>query len=95
MKGLAALVIESLQAADAAGFAAETWDELVREVSGADEAFIRRLITGTGPHARRRVHEMEATAALLAELGVEPTMTLATLASLQRIAEGATLPPLP
>jgi 3-hydroxyisobutyrate dehydrogenase-like beta-hydroxyacid dehydrogenase len=86
MKGLAALIIESLEAAEAAGLAAETWDTVVAQLTAADEALVRRLVAGTGRHAVRRTHEMEATVELLTELGVEPTMTRATAIHLRRIA---------
>jgi 3-hydroxyisobutyrate dehydrogenase len=93
MKGLAALIIESLEAAEAAGLTAETWDTVVAQLTEADEALVRRLVAGTGRHAARRTHEMEATVDLLAELGVEPTMTRATATQLRRIAaDPSTLP---
>ena len=94
MKGLAALLIEALRAAVAAGFAEETWHNLVEQVTHADEAFLARLVEGTAPHAGRRLHEMEAAAALLSDLGVDPLMTRATVEALRRVpAEG--LPPVP
>jgi len=96
MKGLAALVIESTRAAAAAGLADETWGNVVAQLAAADEALIRRLVTGTAPHATRRLHEMEATAELLAELGVEPIMTRATVEHLRRVADDpAAVPALP
>ena len=96
MKGLASLVIESLQAAEAAGLTAETWDNVVAQLAAADESLIRRLVTSTGPHVCRRLDEMEATAELLAELGVEPIMTRSTLARLRQIAaDPTTVPDLP
>lgn len=96
MKGLTALVIESMRAAEAAGLVHETWDNIVSQLSAADEALVRRLVSGTGRHAARRVHEMEATAELLSELGVEPTMTSATAAHLRRVAaDQSVVPTLP
>jgi 3-hydroxyisobutyrate dehydrogenase-like beta-hydroxyacid dehydrogenase len=96
VKGLTALVVESMQAAEAAGLAAETWDNITGQLAAADEGFIHRLVTGTGRHAARRVHEMEAAAELLAELGVEPIMTKATAARLRSVAAGASsVPSLP
>jgi 3-hydroxyisobutyrate dehydrogenase-like beta-hydroxyacid dehydrogenase len=86
MKGLAALLVESLRAAEAAGLAGETWDNLVAQLSAADGALVRRLVEGTARHAPRRVEEMEATASLLAELGVDATMTTATTEALRAIA---------
>ena len=89
VKGLAALVIESMRAAGAAGLGEETWATIVEQVTVADEAFLRRIVEGTGTHSRRRLHEMEATADLLTELGVEPIMTSATVQSLRAIDQGA------
>lgn len=88
MKGLAALVIESMDAARAAGLADETWQNLVGQFADADETLMRRLVDGTAPHSRRRLHEMEASVELLAELGVDPVMTRATVESLRRIEAG-------
>jgi 3-hydroxyisobutyrate dehydrogenase-like beta-hydroxyacid dehydrogenase len=85
IKGLTAVVMESLRAAEAAGLAAETWHNIVASLSAADEAFVRRLVEGTPRHAARRVHEMEAAATLLEELGVPPTMTRATTQHLREV----------
>jgi 3-hydroxyisobutyrate dehydrogenase-like beta-hydroxyacid dehydrogenase len=93
MKGLAAVVIESMQASEAAGLADETWQNVAGQLAAADEALVRRLVRGTAQHAARRIEEMEATAALLAELGVEPTMTAATIAQLQQVAADPSLVP--
>jgi hypothetical protein len=43
------------------------------------------MIEGTAPHAVRRLHEMEAAAELLADLGVDPVMTRSTIESLRRV----------
>jgi len=94
IKGLAALLIEAMRAGEAAGQAEWLWGNLVEEFSAAGGPFLARMVRGTGPHALRRFHEMEASGALLAELGVDPLMTRATIESLRRItAEG--LPDLP
>jgi 3-hydroxyisobutyrate dehydrogenase-like beta-hydroxyacid dehydrogenase len=84
MKGLAALIIESMRAAEAAGLAQETYDNIVEQLTVTDESFVRRLVEGTEPHSVRRLHEMEATAELLADLGIDPVMTSATVEHLRR-----------
>jgi 3-hydroxyisobutyrate dehydrogenase-like beta-hydroxyacid dehydrogenase len=87
MKGLASSVIESLEAAEAAGHRA--WLEAeIAEVIGPP--LLERLVTGSRAHAARRADEMDAARELLLELGVEPRIAsasaslLADLADLQR-----------
>jgi 3-hydroxyisobutyrate dehydrogenase-like beta-hydroxyacid dehydrogenase len=85
MKGLAGVVIEAMMAAESAGQSDWLWGNLVDEISAAGAPLLSRLVRGTGPHAVRRLDEMEASAALLRDLGVDPVMTEATIASLQRV----------
>jgi 3-hydroxyisobutyrate dehydrogenase-like beta-hydroxyacid dehydrogenase len=85
MKGLAAIVIEALRAAEAADLSEWLWGDLVAELTAADEGLLVRLVEGTGVHAARRVHEMEACADMLASLGVEPVMTRSTVEALRRV----------
>ncbi len=79
MKGLAASVVESLEAAEAAGHA----DWLRKEVAAVvGEPLLERLVDGSRKHAARRVDEMEAARSLLLELGVEPRIATASAALL-------------
>ncbi len=57
------------------------------EVTSADEALLRRMVEGTGPHAARRRQEMEVAVELLDELGVSAPMSRATVESLRHAAE--------
>lgn len=84
MKGLAALLIEALEAGEAAGLQDWLWDHVAEEIVGVDDGFLRRLVEGTGPHAVRRLHEMEVAQELLEELGIQPRMTAGTVRSLER-----------
>lgn len=84
VKGLAAVLIEAMEAAEAADLAHDTWATIVDQLATADARFLERLLEGTAYHASRRLDEMEAAASLLAELGVPATMTTATVASLRR-----------
>jgi len=69
MKGVAAAVLESLEAAHAVG--AE--DRVRGDIAGViGEPLLERLVTGSHAHAARRVDEMHAAAAYLDELGVAP-----------------------
>lgn len=94
MKGLAGCVIEAMRAAEQAGCEDWLWNNLADEITRADARVLSRLVRGSGPHAVRRLHEMEAALAMLQELGVEPIMTRATVENLRRIpAQG--LPQIP
>ncbi|GAA1639055.1 DUF1932 domain-containing protein [Actinoplanes couchii] len=76
-KGMAAAVVEALDAARAAGL--EEWlrgnirDELIR----ADAATLDRLVDGSHRHAVRRRDEMAAATELLGDLGVPPRVAAA------------------
>lgn len=94
MKGLAGTIIEAMRGAEKAGCAEWLWDNLADEIGKADERLLSRLVRGTSLHAARRLHEMEASAAFLEELGVEPIMTRATVKNLRRIADEG-LPDIP
>lgn len=85
IKGLAGLLIESLEGAHKAGCEDWLWNNLVNEFTAMDHRMLQRLVQGTGVHAARRFHEMEASAAQLAELGIEPLMTNATVANLAKV----------
>jgi 3-hydroxyisobutyrate dehydrogenase-like beta-hydroxyacid dehydrogenase len=74
MKGVAAAAIEALEAAKAAGVE----DRVRADIAGVlGEPLLDRLLSGSRTHAARRVDEMQAAAAYLAELGVEPRVATA------------------
>lgn len=85
MKGLAALLMESMEAAQLAGRGEWLWDHLVAELSTVDAALLRRFLLDTVPHAERRLDEMKAAQELLVELGMPAYMTTATMAHLERL----------
>jgi 3-hydroxyisobutyrate dehydrogenase-like beta-hydroxyacid dehydrogenase len=85
IKGLAGLLIESLEGAHKAGCEEWLWDNLVNEFTAMDHEMLTRLVQGTAVHAERRFHEMEASAQQLGELGVEPLMTRSTVANLDKV----------
>lgn len=95
MKGMAAVFVEAIRAGAAADDLDWVWANLADELDGADESWMRRLVTGSQRHAWRRLDEMEAAKAMLETLGVEPLMTESTVASLRRLTNGAVLPELP
>lgn len=84
-KGLTALLIEALEASDARGDFDWMWEHLLAELSGIDEGFLGRLMSGTGKHAIRRAEEMRAAESMLKGMGLTPTMTTSTADLLDRI----------
>ncbi|WP_069814252.1 NAD(P)-dependent oxidoreductase [Streptomyces sp. TP-A0874] len=88
-KGLAAAVVEALEAGRAAG--CEEWlrANIVTELAGADESTVDRLVHGTHLHAVRRTAEMAAATQMLEELGVEPAIAAASRDLLSRVSAGS------
>ena len=79
MKGIATLMIEMLQAADAYGVT----DEVVASVGKSMDnipftSHLDRLVTGSALHCTRRAAEMKGSIALLEEAGLSAEMTTAT-----------------
>jgi 3-hydroxyisobutyrate dehydrogenase-like beta-hydroxyacid dehydrogenase len=83
MKGLAAAVVESMEAAERAGHAGWLAEEIVAMIG---RPFFERALEGSRKHAARRVDEMEAARDLLVELGVEPWIASASAAQLAELA---------
>lgn len=79
MKGVASLMIEMLQAADAYGVS----DEVVASVGESMDnipftSHLDRLVTGSALHCVRRAAEMKGSIAMLGEAGISAEMTVAT-----------------
>ncbi|NLU76477.1 NAD(P)-dependent oxidoreductase [Streptomyces sp. HNM0575] len=85
-KGLAAAVVEALEAGRAAG--CEDWlrENITGELARADASTVDRLVDGTRRHAVRRRAEMAAAAEMLDELGVVPAVSGASRDLLARLA---------
>ena len=92
-KGMAASVVEALDAARAAG--CEPWlrEHIAAEFAKADAATLDRIVAGTYQHAVRRGAEMAAAAQMLAELGVPPVMADASRVLHERAADRGAPPP--
>jgi len=89
MKGLSALLIESMEAAEHLGKSEWLWEHLVAELSSLDHVTLQRLLLEAAPHAGRRLDEMTAAYELVVASGSPALMTTATIAHLERlIAEG-------
>jgi 3-hydroxyisobutyrate dehydrogenase-like beta-hydroxyacid dehydrogenase len=86
MKGLAAISLEALTAAAAAGLEPWMYEELVAVYEQADRALLQRLLEGSRIHAVRRVHEMQAAREMLDALGTPTRMTDGTVGWLEQLA---------
>src|SRR5690349_24883514 len=86
-KGMAASIVEALDAARTAG--EEQWlrEHIAAELAAADAATMDRITDGTRRHAVRRAAEMEAAADMLNELGVAPLMADASRARHERLTD--------
>jgi hypothetical protein len=87
-KGMAASIVEALDAARAAGLGEWLHDHIAEELAKADLATVDRIVAGTRQHAVRRSGEMAAAAGMLTELGVPPLMADASRALHERVAAG-------
>ncbi|HLI91575.1 MAG TPA: DUF1932 domain-containing protein [Ktedonobacteraceae bacterium] len=85
MKGLAASIIESMEAASKVGCAEWMRGEITHQLVAADAALLDRLIEGSRKHAARRIEEMKAASELLTDLNVEPRISQAALGWLQEL----------
>ncbi|SFS12637.1 3-hydroxyisobutyrate dehydrogenase [Microbacterium sp. cf046] len=93
MKGLAAVVVESVAAAKAVG--AEEWvtEQIASELGASGRSAVDHLIQGTTRHAVRREIEMVEARDYLASLGAEHPMTDATIEWLRAIAANQSTAP--
>ena len=87
MKGMAAVVIEALEAARAHGVEEWLWGQIADELGADGDGRVQRMLAGTYKHAERREQEMRDAVDLLERSGSPADVTRATRISLQRIIE--------
>lgn len=92
MKGLAAVVVESVHAAEA--FGEEEWliDQIASELGASGRDAVRHLLDGTIKHAVRRDLEMREARDFLETLGAPHPMTDGTIEWLRAIADRGARP---
>jgi 3-hydroxyisobutyrate dehydrogenase-like beta-hydroxyacid dehydrogenase len=98
MKGLAALLFETLSAAERQGDAEWIRRQIIAELDSGGEQLVERLLAGTRAHAARREREMRDVREHLDSLESPAWMTEATIRWLHEIAgdgDGAPAPPSP
>jgi regulator of RNase E activity RraA/3-hydroxyisobutyrate dehydrogenase-like beta-hydroxyacid dehydrogenase len=90
MKGVAALIVETLEAGREADLEDWTRQQVADELAGGS-ATMDRLYHGTYKHAARRAHEMRDATQQIADAGLVPVMARATAALHQQLAEGQSI----
>lgn len=85
MKGMAAAAVEALASAEGMGLRDWLYEEIAHELETADRALLGRLVEGSRLHARRRIGEMRAVAALEREVGVTPRVAEASISWLMEL----------
>lgn len=79
MKGLPALLVEVLEAADTMKVDHLVLSSLYKTMDACNfESTLNRLVTGSAVHAERRAHEMKDVIGMLTDIGVAPTMSQAS-----------------
>ena len=88
MKGLAAVLLESLEAAQRYGIVDALVADMSRFIDGQPfEQVIKRFVCGTAIHAPRRIPEMTEALALLKSLDASTRMTRATRGMISEVAD--------
>jgi 3-hydroxyisobutyrate dehydrogenase-like beta-hydroxyacid dehydrogenase len=90
MKGLAAVILESTTAAEAASHGDWMREQIIDELASASASLVDRLIVGSHQHAERRAHETRDAAAFLETLGTPTWTTNASTAWLDHLASNPT-----
>lgn len=92
-KGMEALLIEFLVAAERAGIRGDLWSEVTTlfATQPFDKVALNWVRSHSGAHERRR-HEVEQVAGVLRSLGIDPAMTSAAHAVFERSARAGLKP---
>lgn len=84
-KGVAGVVLEALEAAEAASDLEWFSEHLAQQFHDFDRDIVTRLVSGTHRHAARREQEMIAAREFARDLGVEPRITRAIVEALHHL----------
>ena len=91
-KGMAALIIDCLWAAQSMGLEEWAIDEIKREFDSSDSSTVQRYLDGTAKHAKRRQVEMSDVVQMLSESGYDSTMVAPVELTLSRVIHGKKIP---
>lgn len=84
-KGVAAVIIECLEAAEKLNMTEYARDQMLKIIY--DEPMIDRFVTGSIKHAKRRVEEMQAVVEMLDSIGVSAFTSQASVNRLKELME--------
>jgi len=84
-KGVAAVIMECLEAAEALNMKDYARSQIMKIIN--DEAMIDRFVSGSIKHAERRMHEMEAVIEMLESISVSAFTSHAAKERLKEIME--------
>jgi hypothetical protein len=86
LKGLTAVMIESLRASEVQGLSEWFGEHLVVTLASLDRTTLSGLLDGTAQHSGRRIEEMEAAADMTEAAGGSAEITRAVVGVLRSIA---------
>lgn len=91
-KGIAAVTIDALWAAEAMGLSDWALDEFSREYDSMSRDTLHRYLDGTQQHAKRRQVEMADVVEMLSDAGYDSTMTRGVEITLSQVVHGKRIP---
>jgi 3-hydroxyisobutyrate dehydrogenase-like beta-hydroxyacid dehydrogenase len=91
-KGMAAVLIDTLWAAEAMGLQDWAFEEILREFDSSSGDTARRYLSGTAQHVKRRQIEMMDVAEMLNETGYQSTMVDGVALTYSRILHSKKIP---
>lgn len=91
-KGMAAVLIDTLWAAEAMGLQDWAYDEIQREFDSSTSTTAKRYLTGTAQHVKRRQIEMMDVTEMLNETGYQSTMVDGVALTYSRILHSKRIP---
>lgn len=91
-KGMAAVVIDCLWAAEKMGLQDWAYDEIRREFDASDAGTVQRYLDGTAQHVKRRQIEMMDVTEMLGEVGYQSTMVDGVALTYSRILHSTRIP---
>ncbi len=91
-KGMAAVLIDTLWAAETMGLQDWAYEEILREFESTSPETAKRYLTGTAQHVKRRQIEMMDVTEMLNEVGYQSTMVDGVALTYSRILHSKKIP---